>query len=237
MKKYCILLTGTIKPDAVLSLGRTDALQREKDYYEAVNHWIKKGIPVVFCENSNYDSELISSISEPGFEFIQYKEFADLSLKGKGYGEFNLMKFAFENSKFIEEADTIIKVTGRLIVKNFNSILRRTENWDFDILSPLEVNLAWSDSRFIVFKKSFFTDYFVKKGEEINDSTGYCFERALASAIHYAIGDGKKWEMIPVYPNYIGFSGTNNQKYTLFKYEILKKLIKFPLFRFLLYWK
>ena len=232
--KSCILLSGSIKPNDVFSLKRSDPLTRENDYYHAISKWLKFNIPVVFCENSNYNSGKIKNISSPLFEFLQYEELQDLSERGKGLGEYLIMKYAHEHSKFLERSEYVIKVTGRLFIRNFKKILRSAERLDFDVMAPLENNLKWSDSRLIIYQREFFDRYFTPCASQINDSSGLPFERALAFAIHTLLSDNKKWEMLPYYPKYEGFSGTHNKRYTpLYKMSFLKQF-RFPLLRYLI---
>lgn len=232
-KSFCLLLTGTIKPSIVYALKRTSSTERENDYFNAISEWMKYKIPIVFCENSNFDSNKIKGLIGPDFEFIQYEEIEELTKKGKGFGEAKIMQYAMNKSKIINSNDFVIKVTGRLFVKNFKSIFKVANSMEYDIMAPLENKLKWSDSRLIIFKKTFYHQYFIKYSEKIDDSTGYCFERALACSIHELLSDNKKWEMLPFYPLFKGFSGTYNEKYTIFKHNALNKIIRFPLIRYL----
>lgn len=229
---YCILLTGTIQPLKVFSLGRIDVETREKDYYNAICQWLKKGVPVVFCESSGYASERISALGKAHthFEFLQYKDETDLSEKGKGYGEYLVMQHAFAHSKFIGEAEFIVKVTGRLFVKNFDRLLKSIGSKEFDVASALELTLKWADSRLFIFRRSFYTENFVPFGGSINDKQRFVFERALACGIHDALSKNKTWEPLPFFPVYKGYSGTFNYRYRLFSYDSIRKSIRFYFF-------
>jgi hypothetical protein len=232
-KNYCILLTGTIKPAIVYSLKRTEPADRENDYYHAITRWMKFNIPIVFCENSNYQSAKIKDLTSSAFEFIQFNETEDLALKGKGYGEARIMEYAFRNSQLLQQHDYIIKVTGRLFISNFGTILKIADSLDFDIMSPLENNLKWSDSRLFILKRDFFARYFIKYAEKIDDSNGFCFERALACSIHELLADNKKWEMLPRFPKFVGYSGTYNKRYSIFRNNAMMKAIRFRLFKYI----
>jgi len=232
-RSYCILLTGTIKPSIVYALKRTSPIDRENDYYNAIKNWMKFKIPIVFCENSNFDSHKIRGLAGPDFEFIHYEESEDLTTKGKGFGEARIMNYAFQHSHLINQSDYIIKITGRLFISNFKPIIKIAGSLDFDIMAPLENKLKWTDSRLFIFKKDFFNQYFLKYIDKINDSTGFCFERALACSIHELLADNKKWEMLPFYPRFKGFSGTYNEKYSVFRHNAWNKVIRFPLLRYL----
>jgi hypothetical protein len=233
-KDYCILLTGTIKPSIVYSLKRTDPNQRERDYYTAISEWLQFKIPVVFCENSNYYSVLIKNLESPYFEFIQYSDSDDLSSRGKGFGEARIMEYAMKKSRIISEHEYIIKVTGRLFIRNIISILKIADNSNFDVMAPLENKLKWADSRLFIFNKLFYQQYFSKSALKIDDSIGFCFERALACSIHDLLADNRNWEMLPFYPKYKGYSGTYNEAYSIFKKGALLKIISFPVLRYLI---
>jgi hypothetical protein len=232
-KSYCLLLTGTISPSTAYALKRINPVDRENDYYNALVKWMQFKIPMVFCENSNFNSHKIKELTGPSFEFIQYEESEDITTKGKGYGEALIMNYAFAHSHLINQYDYIIKITGRLFINNFKSILKIADPLDFDIMAPLENNLKWSDSRFLIFRKDFFSLYFQKRINIINDATGFTFERALACSIHELLADNKKWEMLPCYPGYKGFSGTYNEMYSIFRHNAFRKTIWFRLFRYL----
>ena len=72
----------------------------------------------ISCDNSNFKSDKINNIKNPNFELLQYKENYDLTEKGKGYGEFQIMKFAMAHSLRMKKYDYIVKITGRLYVRN-----------------------------------------------------------------------------------------------------------------------
>jgi hypothetical protein len=128
----------------------------------------------------------------------------------------------------------VIKITGRLYIRNFRKILAIAEQLDFDVMAPLENNLKWTDSRLIIYHREFFDRYFTLYANQINDSSGLPFERALAFAIHALLADNKKWEMLPCYPKYQGYSGTHNIRYTPFYKLSFLKWFRFPLLRYLI---
>jgi hypothetical protein len=68
----------------------------------------------------------------------------------------------------------------------------------------------------------------------MNDFSGIPFERALAFAIHALLADNGKWETLPYYPKYSGYSATHNKKYTSLYKLAFRKQIRFPLLRYLI---
>ena len=211
--KICVLLTGTIEPKNVPSLKRTDPLEREQDYYYALKRWMKLDYPIVFVENSAYNSVMINSLFDErkDCEYIQFK--SEVSYLGKSHGEAEIINFAFEESILLKSSDIIIKSSGRQFISNALSILTTIFDKDIYVVSWLKRQLQYADSRFFVAKKSFYVEYLLKEFMYINESNCIYFEHVLARAIHRSLADGKAWALPKEYPVCEGISGTENTRY------------------------
>jgi len=62
MSKISILITATIQPGNTPNVAVADYLVREGQYYSALLSYVKLGIPIVFVENSNTNSEKIKTL-------------------------------------------------------------------------------------------------------------------------------------------------------------------------------
>lgn len=237
MKKnsdICLLLTATISPKNVPNLKLVDPVQREDQYNKAINKWCKLGYSLVFCENSNFKSSKIEEtlkLSNIRHEYIKFE--TKISEFGKGHGEAEIFKYAFEHSDILRASETICKVTGRYFVRNANSILRNaTLNRNVWVSCNLTNNLRWADSRFFLFKNEFYARYLLSAFEKLNEHSGIYFEHVLAKGIHRCIADNNGWMLLNEYPQYEGVSGTRNTKYqfgllTKLKYKVYYELKRY----------
>ncbi|MDF1549852.1 MAG: hypothetical protein P1P88_18640 [Bacteroidales bacterium] len=224
-KKYCLLLTASISPPQQSFLLRSNHVDRLEDYISALAFWSRMSLPIVFVDNSNFP---LNSIEKERFNNNQI-EFLQISnndvIRGKGYGEVNIIDWALKKSEIIHNSDMVFKVTGRFKVLNFdriyNSVLSEKEN--HFIYATMSKNFTVADSRFYLFAKKHFADYFQKFADQIDDSKKLYFEHILAKSILLSIADGKKWSMFPEAPIYKGYYGTSNKKY---KHNIIYKIKK-----------
>lgn len=222
--RIILFLTGTIAPQNVPNLERTNVNDRENDYYNALQKWMKYEIPVVFCDNSNFESKKIQLLfdSNNNCEYIKFK--TEKSYLGKGHGEAEILIYAYNNSELLQGADLIIKITGRYTIANFLSLIKKVDKKD-DIYSNIGSSLTYADSRFFMYSPYFFNNYFRDSLVNINEERKIYMEHILARAIHQMLAvEGKGWKLISEVPIYEGYYGTENKKYyyTFFKKQIYK---------------
>ncbi|TAE27305.1 MAG: hypothetical protein EAZ91_16185 [Cytophagales bacterium] len=224
-----IFLTGTVSPENVPNLKRTNPSLREADYCNAIQKWIKLGYPVVFVENSNYNSVSLDKLfsENPNSEYIKFK--STQSHLGKSHGEAEIIMHAIVTSHLIKSSRVIAKASGRQYITNAAMIIEEFTLQKPYVMAWLKQFLQFADSRFFVAHKDFFMVYFAKKLDIISESEGIYFEHALARAVHQSISDGKVWLPPNRYPVCEGISGTNDVKYqntifSRFKGNIILKL-------------
>jgi len=217
--KYCILLTATIDPGNVLFVRRREPSVRENDYINSLKMWFNTDISsLVFCENSNYNSEkiknLLKSQTRLKTEYLVFNGQTFPKELGKGYGELIIIRYALQNSSIINDCEFVIKVTGRYFIKNIKKIIDiLSRDKDVYIMADLKNNLTYADSRLFAFKPSFITDYLSQFQDLLNDSKGFYLEHAVGQAVLRAISDGHKWLPLPSKPIIIGYSGTSDTPY------------------------
>lgn len=162
--------------------------QRKKQYVDAINYYLSQtNYPIVFSENSGTDITALfpDAISSGRLEYLTFTGNQNKE-RGKGYGECEIIQYALENSQIIRKykSHSIAKITGRLIIKNINTIIylhtfilpKRTT------ICAINSNLTFPDSRFIIASKQFYLTFLNYK-ENIYDSKGYYFEHALCDTI------------------------------------------------------
>lgn len=231
-KTICILLTGTINPLSVPDLVRYEHKVRENDYYTSILKWLKLDFPIVFVENSNYDSTLLNelALNYENFEYLKFK--TSTSQKGKSHGEAEIIIYAMKNSSSIENSDYVVKITGRYYVKNIlNLVDNFVEESSIDAIVWLKNYSVYSDSRFFLGTKDFYNNYLIPMLEIINEEKKVYFEHALARATHRLISDGYTWKLPCQVPIFEGFSGTMNIEYKNDIFRLMKRNIVFKLMK------
>ena len=220
---YCIFLTASIDPPNTIGLNRKHVAEREHDYFTALQFYSRFGLPIVFCENSGYQSQQILDFCKGNPGMIEYLSFVSKeSHKGKSHGEAEIFHFAHQHSATVKQADVIFKLTGRLILENFESMLANIRKTDALVYANLIKNLTFADSRFFAYKKEFYHDYLEQTlSSQLNDAQRFYFENCLARSIHLMLSERNGFELLPEYAFFNGFNGTTNRTY---KKSIIGKL-------------
>ena len=194
----------------------TDNNVRLAQYKNAIDFYLSNTqYPIVFAENSGTKLNYLfrDSISSNRLECLSFNGNQSKE-RGKGYGECEIIQYALSNSILINSNTNcyIIKITGRLIVKNINSIIRihRILLPLGNIICAINSDLSFPDSRIIMATKSFFQT-FLKTKNIVNDSKGYFFEHALLDTLKEE--KGYKFSPFFIKPEIEGISGTTGEKY------------------------
>ena len=161
-----LLLTACVNPKGMAFTELQNADIRYSQYIEAIKYYVNEtNFPIVVVENTNtvLYSGFQREIHMGRMEFLLFDgNRFDLSL-GKGYGEGEILRFAFAHSKLLEKYEFVIKITGRHKVLIINSIIsvsqffsgRSCETIVCDILPRWKV--AVSD--FFIASHPFFVDF------------------------------------------------------------------------------
>jgi len=225
--KICFFLTATITPKDTPLLKHKNPRERENEYLISLKNLIKYKLPIIFCENSNTKSEkIIHLLNESKIEFEYLCFESEKSNLGKGNGEAEIFLYALNNSNILKNNDFFVKITGRYIIKNLSKQLKSLEK--NTIYFNISQNLKWTDSRFFIFNYHFYTNYFVKNFNELDEKKGIYMEHILNNAILKYIADNNKWNFLNNFPIYEGIYGTDKIKY---KNNFLKNKIKEILYK------
>lgn len=209
-----ILLTGTITPNSLSNLIVKEPAIRRRQYYDALNFYIKKTkFRIVFAENSNDALEDFPLIPDR-IEYLSFNSTPIHPDRGIGFKELEIIDFALQNSKFIKDSKSIVKITGRLKVLNFNKLAIK-----FLKLGEKRSNLIYAhsfgiknmDARCFFFTIDFW-QYLKKAGRDIN--LRYNFELSLWDAIsHYQSIEEKNYIQLNIPLRIDGISGSFGNKY------------------------
>ena len=185
-----ILLTACVNPKGMVKTMLQDNKIRQSQYENSIFFYLSRTTyKIVFVENTSCDfsEQFKSYILSERLEFITFDgNNYDKSL-GKGYGEILIIEHALKYSKFIKNSDSIIKITGRLLVSNINLLLAtinfmRDNKYPF-IAGDISLDSTYATSQFLIASKSFYSNYLIAKLPEINDTKLKYFENILADAI------------------------------------------------------
>jgi hypothetical protein len=231
---FCLLLTGTIAPNDVPNLKRMSRSERERDYFNSLRKWLEMDYTVIFVENSNYKSILIDSLQNySNFEYLKF--ISNYSTLGKSHGEAEIIEFAFNNSRLLNNYDIIVKITGRLFVNNLINVINIFgEKRKVYVIGWFKFNLEFADSRIIAAKKSFYENYLIKEFANVDESKGIYLEHIYARAIHRCMADGLLWQMPSEVPVFEGVAGTANVQYNNNLLRRWKRNIIFGVTKYLL---
>jgi len=205
-----------------------DSKIREQQYREAINFYLyNTKYKIVFCNNSGEDISLKFKDNSDRIEFLSFNGNNYNKNLGKGYGEFFILQYAFQNSEFIKRASYVIKITGRLIIENISLIPKINDiilGFPHNkIYLSIDTDSKFVDSRCIIASKYFFDLFLVNN--IVNDSQGYFFEHMLLDIINeyrnqFLISD------FCVNLRYCGVSGTSGNYYTLIYKSMYQNLIE-----------
>lgn len=142
-----LLLTATVNPQGMKG-ANFDPKERVEMYVSALEFYAKKGLKVVFAENSGYltteytegtEKDVWGGLKDnPNVEFVDVSDITaedaetrrNLAVirydqsRGKGYNETILLHKAMQKSRFVQEAGCFFKITGRLKVINIEKLLK-----------------------------------------------------------------------------------------------------------------
>lgn len=211
-----LLLTGCINPNGMPFTALNNKEERQNQYVEALHFYLSQtSYPIVFTENSGTDISILfqKEIESGRMEYITFMGNQEKK-RGKGYGECEILKYALKCSKLINNSpdSRIVKITGRLIIRNINVILRfhKAIFPKNTVFFNINSELNFSDSRLIIAPIGFYYA-FQKNGNEINDSAGYYFEHALLDTMK----SEKRYQYSPFFlsPQIEGSSGSTGYTY------------------------
>lgn len=230
-----LFLTACVNPKGMKFTKLSNPEVRLAQYKAALDWYLANtSLKILIVENSGYDfsADYLKQIKEGRLEFLSYDGNNYDRSRGKGYGEAKIIKYGIAHSRFLHnDLDSLIfKVTGRLLCKNINELSCR-----YHCLNTVYANFSNDDwggclasSQVIIAPVKFFSEYFLPRRDDINDSQCRHFEHVLYDSIEDWKKSGGKHRMFWIPPIIEGISGTSgvmiNTRLTgckLFRYRLL----------------
>lgn len=121
------------------------------------------------------------------------------------------MEEAFRLSKLLGQCYFVVKITGRLIVKNISQLIKDNQRMITNTIQTFYPHDKMIDSRLVILPKLFCINDFLAKKNSINDTQGYFFEHLLYDTIILR----KKFVFVPFLhvPLIDGMSGSTGNLY------------------------
>ncbi len=232
MKQPVILLTACINPNGMAYTVLQDSDERLRQYRVALDWYLQHVMnKIVFVENTGFDISPMytDAIASGRLEVLTFQGNDFDKSKGKGYGEALIIEYALKNSKFLKEEVNVVKITGRLIIKNTKALLNEAKKNNTiyaKYASRTRKDVLLYESYFFFAPVRFLKDYFLSHIDIINDNNYQYFERVLHDS-------AKEWEAVGNHRNefirpiiVIGISGSTGQAYNQSRFPYFTSLVK-----------
>lgn len=193
----------------------TDCRQRTEEYKKALCFYLQKTkLPIIFCENTLCDmsDEFSSYIASGRLEYLTFDGNHYDKRRGKGVGEMEILKYAFLNSKLLQDGVHVIKITGRLKLLNIRGLIAvRKVFGDNCIQLRINKDGTFAHSQFFIAPVLFLKRYFIPLRKYVDDRDYIYFEHMLGKAVK----EQNEYDLLPLFdiPLIRGISGTNKQTY------------------------
>jgi len=205
----------------------TNSNERYLMYREAIQWYLTNtSFPIVVCENTNTDMTegFVKDILSKRIEFITYPGNNHPTHLGKGYGEGQIVKKAFEKSILLSNAENVIKITGRYIITNIKTLVKcASSHKDLTTTLSFDGEHFGCASYFFVSKASFLRKKFIPHVKNINDTEMYFFEHLLFDCAFPSIKE------YPFGIKRYGISGTSGKSFQYGLKEDFKQFARYLL--------
>lgn len=221
----CLLLTSTIEvhhPEFLRPHGRLDTAVRLRDYATALEFWLtaqRSMRDIVFVDNSGHPLDALQAVVDrhrpagKRVELLSFRTEGYSAVRGRSYGELDILRTALERSALLREATRFAKVTGRVRIANIDAIVDAAAP-DFDVVGRLSQNLTWLETVLVLFRTGLCAERLLPEAlAQVDDRARRPVERVLASACLRAIADGHRWYPFARTPRIRGVRGIDNVPY------------------------
>lgn len=231
LSDFVLLVTGCIKPDPnVPFLEIKDYESRKEQYLESIKYYIEKTKiqRIVFCDNSlaqvAEELNVLARKHSKSFEWLSFSgNHAKAVSQGKGYGEGEIIEYALNHSTLLHDSEYFIKVTGRVIIKNVNFLLRFMHKKNMYFCRNSQTNI---DTKFYGIPIQTYKNHFQDLYKKVDDNKGKYLENLFSDEIQQ---EQLKVYNFAVYPDAKGISGSTGKPYSI----PLKRRIKLTIKSFL----
>ncbi|MEG3437220.1 hypothetical protein V0288_08830 [Pannus brasiliensis CCIBt3594] len=223
-RDFVLLLTATIDIKGMPKAYPTVPEQRQEDYCNSLRYYLNnhpRVTKILFVENSGWPLDRLREVATENPDRKQV-EFISLNANhfprafGKGYGENLLIEQGVLQSNLVRESSYIGKITGRIYLLNLTEILTNIDR-EFDCLcdfkepyfkqiTGVKDSIPYADTRFLVFRKSFYHEYIQPLHARHRQGCFYS-EHQYRRAIELAAPSTQVLKRFPIEPRFSGIAG------------------------------
>jgi len=221
---FQMILTASIHPNG-MPIKLADDDTRRQQYLQAVAALLATADPIIdgitFIENTGADLAPFEQLVARENHFQKKVELISLQLNdyplelGIGYGEFRLLDEGIAQSKLIGPGTHIVKLTGRLRVRNLTAILHRLPlslDLALDIAPYKDPRDGFVDTRLMVISQDFYTRRIAGMYRNVNGFENITAEHCLYQVVRSSPG-ANILPRLPLEPRWSGYSGSTGMQY------------------------
>ncbi len=220
------------------SVALTDTHLRIQLTIASIHEWLKidAALPIVVCDGSNYDFSPAVREEFPGalIECLHFQNDQQLVREfGRGYGEGEIVKYAINNSKFINEFDCFAKCSAKLWVTNF---LRCAADWNgcarfkavfSNVFSPFNnTSFEYIDTRFYIVSLGYYRMQLENAHQAIDIGIGHGLEQCFHDVF---LAQKLSHYLFNLPPIICGVGGGTGISYNNSRLRIIKEKIRLSL--------
>jgi hypothetical protein len=217
MSDVLVFITATINCGQTPDVKRTDPEERQQDYLTAFRAWMSLNCDadIVFCENSQADlapfrEEADKHTGDCTIRLLSFAGNDGAQQKGKGYGEIEMLRYAFNTLPDLQNYRYIIKVSGRYRISNGPQLIEQIRKMSADLICDVHAYLTYGDTRTVAFTPHIALTHLLPYRDEIDDTRGVIIEHLMAKCLHRTLLAGGSWAPLPCTPLCDGISGSWN---------------------------
>lgn len=231
--KTVLLLTACINPNGMSFTVVNNEMDRLHEYLRSLEWYLSNTkYKILFVENTNYDvgSYFKEEIEVGRLECLTFdgNKF-DRSL-GKGFGESLIIEYALSNSRLLKTTNSVVKITGRIIVENIERIVKSSNpNCVYADIGRSKKDWDMLYSVCVIAPIGFW-NLFVQNKNMINDSKDIYFEHVLKYTVDGWLENKGLFSIINRPIKYIGRSGSTGQKYRR-RFQSIRIYVKIILYK------
>jgi hypothetical protein len=215
MSDVLVFITATFDSGTTPQVKRRDPKEREQDYLKAFRAWMSLDCyaDILFCENSNADLSRFREVATKregnnSVRLISFAGNAGAQQKGKGYGEIEMLRHAFDTMPELRDYRYILKISGRYRVINGNRVIDSIRQMSADLICDIHANLTYGDTRTVAFKPHVALTHLIPYQDELDETRGVIIEHLMARCLHRTLLAGGSWAPLPCTPFCEGISGS-----------------------------
>ncbi|MBU3608171.1 hypothetical protein [Polynucleobacter nymphae] len=220
MSSTVLITTANKPPKDIPYLQMTNLATRYITAKAAIFFWAAHGIKKIVIADATggtlLNDEEVVLLKQMGVdvEQISYCQNDDsIKLRGKGYGEGELIKFALKHSTFLKNENNFFKCTGKIYCRNFETIIEmikqnNIQNIFWRHLGEGDSLQPWADMRFFYTSKKFCEEYLIPAYLKSDDRKEEAVEYFSFNIFNEKLSSAKALR-----PLLSGFSGGTGKQY------------------------